>query len=414
MGRWQSPVAALSPQSALSEDLPETPATAAPAWTAPAAARDTAPTGERVLRPAFRSRAGSAVDEFFSQLSAADPNPDAPSSLDAAARMSAEEVRGALDRARELPPGPARAMAENALTRRWAQLEPLKALEWIGALSEPVRRHDLKHAALRGWAEAEPMQALVYAEMNPDGFLDSSRFRDVFEGAKAADPEEAMVFLDQLDVTKYRQAAEDVIWTQFGRSPDTVLAKIDSMPEGDLKRLSVDRIVDHWARYDPAAAKAWMDTHTTPGNRLSTEIELGESWARVDPRGATEWFTQLPADQQNPKILDRIVNRWIQYEPSTGVEWLRTQPVSPVLDNPRADRANYLSRRDPVEAMLWVQTISDPKRRASTEEHVAWEWYRRDRTSAVDYVLNQSALSDTSKRRFADRAQKDAQAPPKK
>jgi hypothetical protein len=409
MGRWQgataSPAPAPAPTADETWDAPATPALP----TAASRGAGEGP-GERTLRYSPRTaRSRSPVDQFLAQF--ADPaSADSGQAADTAAGMSAEEVRAAMDRVREMEAGPARASAEALLTRRWAQLEPLKALEWIGSIAEPVRRHDLKHDALRGWAEAEPMQALVYAEMNPDGFLDGSRFRDVFEGVKAADTETAMAFLDQIDTSKYGEAAADIIWSHFGRDREAVLAKIDSMPDGDLRRLSVDRVVDHWARYDPVAAKAWMETHTTPENRLTSHIELGESWARVDPRAATQWFSQLPADQQNPKILDRIVGRWIQYEPETGIDWLRSQPVTPALDNPRTDRARRLAGRDPVEAMLWTQTISDPKRRASTEEHIAWEWYRRDRTAAVDYVLNQSTLSESSRRRFTERAQHDARA----
>jgi len=354
-------------------------------------------------------RSRSQVDQFLEQF--ADPaSVDGDRAAETASGMNAEEVRAALDRIRELEPGPARAGAEAILTRRWAQMEPLKALEWIGSVAEPLRRHDLKHEAIRGWAAAEPMQALVYAEMNPDGFLGDYRIRDVFEGVKSADTETAMAFLDQLDTSKYGEAAADIVWTHFGRDRESVLAKIDSLPDGDLRRMSVDRVIDHWARYDPVAAKAWMETHTMPDNRLTAQIELGESWARVDPRAAVQWYTQLPSDQQSAKILDRIVGRWLQYEPETGIDWLRSQPVSPALDNPRTDRARRLAGRDPVEAMLWAGTISDVKRRAATEEHVAWEWYRRDRTAAVDYVLNQSTLSESSRRRFAERAQHDARA----
>ncbi len=409
MGRWQG--APVTP--------PPDPAQAADAtWDAPAtpevstaASRGTAgEPGERTLRYAPRtSRSRSPVDQFLAQF--ADPAAlDGSQAADTAAGMSAEEVRAALDRIREMEAGPARSSAEALLTRRWAQLEPLKTLEWIGSVTEPMRRHDLKHEALRGWAETEPMQALVYAEMNPGEFLDGGRFRDIFEGVKTADTGTALAFLDQLDTSKYGEAAADIIWSHFARDREAVLAKIDSMPDGDLRRLSVDRVIDHWARYDPVAAKAWMETHTTPDNRLTAQIELGESWARVDPRAATQWFSQLPEDQQNPKILDRIVGRWIQYEPETGIDWLRSQPVTPVLDNARTERARRLAGRDPVEAMLWTQTISDPKRRASTEEHIAWEWYRRDRTAAVDYVLNQSTLPDSTRRRFTERAQHDARA----
>lgn len=370
----------------------------------------TAPEEERrLLRPTPRPRAGSAVDDFLAQLAATPPNPDDVRSLNATDRMSAEEVRAALDRVREMEPGPARAMAENALVRRWAQLEPLKTLEWVKDVREPARRHDLKREILLGWAATEPLQALVYVEMESDK-PDGERLRSVFEGVKSADAETAMAFLSRIDEAKYGRAAAEIVGHQFAREPGVVLGRIESMSDGPLKQMSVDRVIDQWARYDPAAAKAWMEAHVTPETRLSAQVELGESWARVDPQSATAWFQQLPADQQNPRILDRIVRRWIQYEPETGTEWLRAQPPSPVLDNPRTERAVQAARTDPSEALAWVQTISDPNRRNSIEEHVSWQWFSRDRAAAVDYVLNRSGLSEASKRRFAERAERDLRA----
>lgn len=390
----------------------ETPGPAIPARTGTTPDPVASEEEHRLLRPARRARAGSPIDDFFTQLATTQVNPDDPRGLDATARMSVEEVRAALDRIREMDPGPARIMAENALVRRWAQLEPLKTLEWIKDVREPARRHDLKREILLGWAATEPLQALVYVEMESDK-PDGERLRNVFEGAKSADAETAMAFLSRIDETKYGRAAAEIVGHQFTRDPEIVLGRIESMPDGPLKQMSVDRVVDQWARYDPASAKAWMEAHVTPETRLSAHVELGESWARVDPQGATAWFQHLPADQQNPRILDRIVRRWIQYEPETGTEWLRGQPPSPVFDNPRTERAMHAARTDPAEALAWVQTISDPNRRTSTEEHVAWQWFSRDRTAAVDYVLTRSGLSDASKRRFAERAARDSHSPPK-
>ncbi len=387
----------------------ETAAPVVPAWVETTPGLAVREEERRLLRPASRARAGSAVDDFFAQLAATPANPDDPRGLNATDRMSAEEVRSTLDRIREMEPGPARAMAENALVRRWAQLEPLKTLEWIKDVREPARRHDLKREVLLGWAATEPLQALVFVEMESDK-PDGERLRSVFEGAKSADAETAMAFLSRIDEAKYGRAAADIVGHQFTREPEVVLGRIESMSDGPLKQMSVDRVIDQWARYDPAAAKAWMEAHVTPETRLSAHVELGESWARADPQAATAWFQQLPADQQNPRILDRIVRRWIQYEPETGTAWLRAQPPSPVLDNPRTERAVQAARTDPSEALAWVQTISDPNRRNSIEEHVAWQWFSRDRTAAVDYVLNRSGLSEASKRRFAERAERDLRA----
>ena len=389
--------------------------TAVPPPAAAARAREEPVSLTDLLRPAAIPRSetrndtanrddlASPLETFFNDLAyAAGGEGDIKSVF----RLNAEEVRTAIERVRALPPGPDRARVEDQLLQRWAQLEPLKAMEWLNQYPEPLRRHDLKQQALLGWAQVEPMQALVYAELNPDGGLPGSRIGDVFQGALQADTATAMIFLQRLDLQKYAGQAQELIWNLYGRDPDAVVSAVEGLPPGPLRQQSIDRIIDHWARYDPAAARTWMDRVVPPEHLLSAQIELGESWARVDPRAASDWFAQLPPEQQNPVILDRIVRRWIEYEPQSGAEWLRTQPVTPLLDNSRSAYIHGLARRNPDIAIQWVQTISDERRRAGTEEHVAWDWYRRDPNAALEYVMG-SGMPESKKKQFADRAERD-------
>jgi hypothetical protein len=327
----------------------------------------------------------------------------------AAAGLSAAQVREALERLAQLPPSPKRGEAERLLLRRWGQLDAEAALQWVSTIPEPARRNSLRQQVIQGWASVNPGQALAYLEQQLQVSGSAVRAREVFEGVQHADDATALTFFSSLDVKKYGEEAANLIWMLFGRNPDQVASFVATLPEGDLKRLAVDRVIDHWARYDPWAAKAWMERVVPPEAGASARLELGESWARVDPAGAVRWFLELPPEQQERRTLDRILYRWLAEDPGSCSEWLATQPPTPWLDSARSYRAQQIARRDPAAAMEWVHGIADPKQRERLEEQLVWEWYRRDRTATVDYVLHRSGLSESARRRILERAQKDAE-----
>lgn len=351
----------------------------------------------------------TALDEFFRRAVHGADDSVGTAYAGAAAHLTADEVVAALEAVGRWPAGPRRAAAESLLLRRWGQLDPTAALAWAASVAEPLRRHELRREAMLGWASVRPADALAHVESSADGSPAAHRLRDVFEGAMHAETTTALQFAQQLDPKRFANEAGAIIWTVFGRDPAATLAFVEALPDGELRRLAADRVIDHWARYDPWAARLWMERVASPEQMLSARIELGESWARVDPAGAVNWFLDLPPEEQNGRILDRILHRWMQYDPDTCAEWLRAQPPSPVLDRFRAERAVSLARRNVEEAIEWTRKIADGRRRAATEEQIVWEWYRRDRTAAVDYALHRSTLPDSARQRVIERARRDAE-----
>lgn len=351
----------------------------------------------------------SALDQFFRQAVRSGEDNIGPAYAGSASALSAAEVEVALDAIRRWPAGPRRAAAESMLVRRWGQLDPAAALAWVANLAEPMRRHELRRQTILGWASVRPAEALAYVEANADGAPTAHRLRDVFEGAMHADTDTTLRFAQQLDLTRFRNEASALIWTVFGRDPVATLAFVEALPDSDLRRLATDRVIDHWARYDPASARIWMERMVAPDQRLSAQIELGESWARLDPVSAVNWFLDLPPEEQNSRILDRILYRWMQYDPDACSQWLQVQPPSPLLDRVRAERAVAMTRRNVEEALVWARQIMDERRRTATEEQIIWDWYRRDRAAAVDYALHRSNLPETTRQRLLERARRDAE-----
>ncbi len=302
-----------------------------------------------------------------------------------------------------MPPGVARNEAYFALIKEWAAADGPAALAAAGAITEPKLRFELRESALRAWAAASPEAAWKFASENASGDLPENRMNLVFEGLGRSDPAKALAFMEANGkaLEKYGDRATLVFDDLYENGHhDALVGWAEKMPAGKLRDMATNRIIDRWARYDPAAAKEWMDKNVTTKDNLGpARVELAESWARVDPSAALQWANSLPAGQRDSEYYSRIYGRWIQYDRNAAAKNLAEQPPSPQLDRPIERYTYEVMRQNPAETMPWAESISDAKRRWEAVSRVAEYWGRRDPGAMQNYVTA-SNLTDEQKRQL--------------
>ena len=302
-----------------------------------------------------------------------------------------------------MPPGVARNEAYFALIKEWAAADGPAAIAAAGAITEPKLRYELRESALRSWATASPEAAWKFASENASGDLPDNRMSLVFEGLGRSDPAKALAFMEANGkaLEKYGDRAALVFDDLYEHGHhDALVGWAEKMPAGKLRDMATNRIIDRWARYDPAAAKEWMDKNvTTKDNLVPARVELAESWARVDPSAALQWANSLPAGQRDSEYYSRIYGRWIQYDRNAAAKNLAEQPPSAQLDRPIERYTYEVMRQNPAETMPWAESISDSKRRWEAVSRVAEYWGRRDPGAMQNYVAA-SNLTDEQKRQL--------------
>ncbi|HWB03674.1 MAG TPA: hypothetical protein VG796_11670 [Verrucomicrobiales bacterium] len=296
-----------------------------------------------------------------------------------------------------MPPGPQRKQAWLNLMKEWAAVDGEAALTAAAAITEPLLRYEMRETALRHWAAANPEAAWKYAKENPKGDLPDERMDLVWEGLGRGDAATSLAFLEKhsKDLENsggYTQVFDDLY--ERGNH-DQLVAWAEKMPAGRMRDMAANRIIDRWARYDPLAAKEWMERNvTTKDNLVPARVELAESWARVNPEKAIQWANSLPANQRETEYYNRIYNRWIQYDRNAAAKYLASQPPSPQLDRP-VERYTYeVMRQNPAETMPWAESISDQKRRWEAITRVADIWRKRDPAALQNYVMAGSFNED--------------------
>ena len=305
---------------------------------------------------------------------------------DAVARLSAEQIPGALEALMAQEPSPERNRALAAVVRHWGGAEPQKALAYATDEPAPALREMLQREAIQGWAAVNPLEALAYARENPDGTLPRGSTQAVFRGVADMPTALAMDFLTQIETRPNARYIDDVMRALYERSPTEMVAWTESLPEGQLRSMAILETVDEWSQYNPSAALAWMEQHAQDEVLQRARRDLAGNWARLDPEAAVAWFGALPESDRSPQIMEEIFDSWLRYEPETAAAWLGQQPPSPAMDEAIREYIDYIDRVDPATAMAWAATLTEPRLQSREAMRVSRTWARADPQAALQYL----------------------------
>jgi hypothetical protein len=308
-----------------------------------------------------------------------------------ASTMDLEQIEEALDALGNLAPSLSQERAFREVIGRWAKLEPNNAFAFAADIDEPKRRYDSKLKVLQSWGEGDPAGALAFLAENPDSSITRYAEGAVFDGLAKGDIQVALAFFESINEkdTPYGGATYSAVRNLFERNDRKVIAWAEGLPEGEVRGRAIDGVIDQWARYDPVAAKAWMEKNATGEALPSAQIELGESWARVDPEAAIAWAAEVEADPRTTaRIKERIFSRWMQYDYESAANFLVEQEPSPQLDRAFEMYIAKARHYDPEATMAWAESITDPKRRVRAIHSVAAVWKSRDNAAYKGYLQN--------------------------
>ncbi len=325
----------------------------------------------------------------FAELGGGPEHPGRPRDL--ASTMDLEQVRAAVAELEQLGQSPSQQRALWAALGRWTQLEPAAAYAFVTTIGEPKRRHDAKLWILESWGRTDPAGALAHVEANPDSSIGRAAAAAVFDGLADGDPGFAMRFLESLGTggSPHGHATYRTVRALFERGDREVIAWAETLPAGEIRDRSIHAVIDQWARYDPAAARRWMEEHASGDTLPGAQVELGESWARVDPAAALRWAEALEADRHtSERVKERIYNRWMQYDYETAAQFLVAQEPSPDLDRAFEIYIERARHYNPEATMAWAESITDPKRRARAIYRVGSIWKSRDNAALQSYLQN--------------------------
>jgi hypothetical protein len=228
------------------------------------------------------------------------------------------------------------------LVRRWAEVDPRTAADWVNrAEIGPVRQQSLEAVAI-AWANQNLSEAVEWARQLDDDAERHSGLKMIAYEAARTEPVEAL-----------RIAAE--------------------LPAGDNRDDLMAHSISQWAATDPEAAAVWGREIDDAAFRERVLAQIAIAWADRDPvAAATLALGAVTLGRQQDDAVVSIVQRWVQHEPVQAATWVAEFPEGALRDAALQEVVKLWADQDLEDAGQWLNGLADgPSRDIAVEAYAA-------------------------------------------
>ena len=348
--------------------------------------------------------------------------------------LDAEGVEAALPVVRGMGRGGDQFMSMGLLMGRYAEIDPERALTYMGEQSGRERDFGTS-SILRTWAATNPRAAADYLTNNvlnsggDDWMLRRTAGSLASEWAKQ-DSDAALAWATGLPDEVKGDAMNNIVEQLTSQDP-LEAAKVAMGFEGEQRERSMRTIADQWSRNEPENAVKWAESLTIEGKTQAME-EAVENWVRKDTDAAVaymdnmdqgerddimkevveqwgrkgaeaqpeaaEWIASQPEGKGKVDATGEIVGQWMRSDAEAASTWLSEQPAGEAKDRGIASLLRDRSvREDPEAAVAWADSISNLEMRSEQVERSARSWLASDRAAALEYLEQSNSLSAEQK-----------------
>ena len=344
------------------------------------------------------------------------------------AQLTAADPAAAVSRLALVPAGESRDYALRALADGWAARDLPAALAWAQQLAAPDRAPALE-AVLVALAPVDPKQAMDIARQTLTGAALDRTLTAALQSLTAVNPAEAGALVRTLapgevqtraalDVARAlteQSPAEALAWAgslSAGKAQDLALVHIlevwaaghprdagnhvVALPPGSLQETAAGRVARVWGAADPVGALAWAQTLVSEETRSGALVTIASAWAQRDPAAAVHWAAATPT--LAGEALSGALSYWVQQDAGATRNFVQTLAGDTQV-RAAAAIAPALAQADPLQAVAWTQTLSEPAARDAALAAAYARW-RLNAPGTAQAWLAAAALPAATKARL--------------
>jgi len=359
--------------------------------------------------------------------------------LDFVKELDSDEVELAIGEVSGMARGGDMFMSMGLLMSRYAEIDPEKALEYVGTRDRMTRGWGTS-SILRTWASKDPKAAADHISKNmlKEGGDDWSMRRTASSVASEwakQDANAALAWAKGLPDEVKGDALGNII-EQITTDDPLRAAEVAMGFEGEQQERSLRTIADRWSANEPEKALKWAEGLTSEG-RVGVMEEALENWVRKDAESTVAYLDKMESSERDSIMKEvveqwarngeeataeaakwvasqddgkgkvdatgEVVGQWMRSDPEAASEWLGEQPVGDARDRGVAALLRDRSvREDPSAAVAWADTISNDEMRSEQVERSARSWLASDRASALEYLETSESLSAEQKTKLIE------------
>jgi hypothetical protein len=254
-------------------------------------------------------------------------------------------------------------------------------------------------------AKNDPDMALELVLKEKSSYKQVNAVESVFKSLTDNDPEGAIQRLKDLPEGPLRKEAIEGLAGSWAKTdPDSAIQWAESLQEGEKKKAMLS-ILPEMAKSSPQDAANWMDTllatSTTKSQSgfSSVVYRMMDTWAKDDPAAAGAWTSKLPDGQVKNSAIQQLAVNWYKEDSNAAADWIDALPQGKNRDASIGSIASNLQRSDPATAFAWAESIGDDNSRISSLSYVVQSWKDHDK-DAVQKMIKKADLSDVERTRL--------------
>lgn len=252
------------------------------------------------------------------------------------------EPLGALAWALDQPVGETRAVALNELAGPWAAVDPQAATNYGLGLTEPNARRVFLGSLGAALAALDPTKAVAWARNLPPGEEKVAAFSGALARWAEYDPVGAVNCWNasfQSDPAVMAASLQPIAFQWAIRDPQAAAKWIASLPPSAARLDAAAVVVGQWIDVDPSQFTGWCRQLPESGVRDEFFAVAAERLSVTAPAHAIICAENIGDTSRRNQILDAAFTRWRHSDPVAAASWLGSAALDSALKQ-RLSRGN--------------------------------------------------------------------------
>jgi hypothetical protein len=258
-------------------------------------------------------------------------------------------------------------------------------------------RHVISSALAR-WAQDDPMAALEWIRKNskehPDLVTDQTK-RSVLAGAARQDPGLAFSLLGELDAKDRTMAVHGI--AESATTSEQRKAVLMSLREhmktlgpdaaASLSASTLNALGQGVSQEGHEAALAWLEGAGLSPEEKAAFAQGVQPWQAKGETGKwIEWMSkELPAEQTTQRVT-LFMNQWARDDFKAAGQWLNNFQDGAAKDAAVKSYADTVAPYEPASAAEWALTLPEGQERKDLLTKIHGEWKSKDEAAAAEFA----------------------------
>lgn len=327
------------------------------------------PAGDRQAATAERSREHTTLAEITALASDFEQTAALYALLRTADEATLERL---LEEAEGLRPRRERLAAKSIIYARYAELDPLAAVERV--LAQERDKHEMLDRVFTAWGKHDLEAALAHAQTIQGPLR---------QPAASA----ALAVSEHLDPAR-REALAAAFSLQ------------DTLPLMGMEEFEGDPVV------------AWRDAFHIESAQARAQrlLQIGDAWVQQDPAAALAAALELPSGGMLGGVAPYLIERWAEQDGEGALAWVLGQPQSRARAEMLGALAGAIAQRSPQDALALAETLDGAARRQVAQAALQ-TWAQTDAPAAMSALEDLDDIGLSNDARFSILAQWSASDP---